>query len=151
MSMVNLSDIYDLISNLSREETQNYNDYMRNNPQDTQRTHDHILIQSIYGKILYQLEMMTDYSKLKEWMERKFGASPKTTIMYNGKTYTGHIFGNDDCYDGNEFFQYFLTEDALLKLYYHIPDGCTDFNAIDYSAPYKILADDAQYWIDYVI
>jgi len=59
--MVNLSDIYDLISNLSREETQNYNDYMRDNPQDTQRTRDHMLAQWIYNKILYQLEMMTDY------------------------------------------------------------------------------------------
>ena len=58
MTKVNLSDVYELISNLSREETQNYNDYMRNNLQDTQRTHDHILIQSIYGKILYMLDIM---------------------------------------------------------------------------------------------
>ena len=58
MTKVNLSDVYELISNLSRQETQNYNDYMRNNPQDTQRTHDHILIQSIYGKILYMLDIM---------------------------------------------------------------------------------------------
>ncbi len=58
MANVKLSDIYDLISNLSREETQNYNDYMRNNLQDTQRTHDHILIQSIYGIILYMLDIM---------------------------------------------------------------------------------------------
>jgi len=58
MTKVNLSDVYELISNLSRQETQNYNDYMRNNLQDTQRTHDHILIQSIYGKILYMLDIM---------------------------------------------------------------------------------------------
>jgi len=56
MTKVNLSDVYELISNLSREETQNYNDYMRNNLQDTQRTRNHILAQSIYNNILYQLE-----------------------------------------------------------------------------------------------
>ena len=61
MTKVNLSDVYELISNLSRQETQNYNDYMRNNLQDTQRTHDHILIQSIYGKILYMLDIKYNY------------------------------------------------------------------------------------------
>ncbi len=94
---------------------------------------------------------MTNYSNLKAWMERKFGASPKTTITYNGKTYTGHMYGNDECFDVNEFFQYFLTDDALLKLYYHIPDGCTDFNDIDCNSPYNVRAEDAQYWLDYVI
>ena len=95
--------------------------------------------------------MKKSNKELKTWMERQYGTSPKTTITYNGKTYTGHIYGNDECFEGNEFFQYFLTDDALLKFYYHIPDGCTDFNGIDYGAPYDVRADDAQYWIDYVI
>lgn len=52
MTDVKLSDIYDLINNLSRRETHNYNNYMQNNPQDMQRTHDHIVIQSTYCEIL---------------------------------------------------------------------------------------------------
>ena len=96
--------------------------------------------------------MMTDYSKLKAWMDHKYGeSSAEITITHNGKTYTGHIFGNDDCYDADEFYQYFLTEDALLKLYYHIPDGCTDYNSINYSAPYDVRAENVQYWLDNVI
>ena len=96
--------------------------------------------------------MMTDYSNLKAWMERQYGAShAETTITHNGKTYTGHIFGNDECYDGNEFFQYFLTDDALLRMYYNIPDGCEDLSNINYEAPYDVRVDDAQYWLDYVI
>ena len=95
---------------------------------------------------------MTDYSKLKEWMERQYGASHgKVTITHNGKTYTGHMYGNDECFNGDEFYQYFLTDDALLKLYYHIPDGCDDYSTIDYSAPYDVRVDDAHYWIDYII
>ncbi len=58
MKKVNISDVYDLISNLIHQETKNYNDYMRNNPQDTQRTRNHILAQSIYTNILYQLEII---------------------------------------------------------------------------------------------
>jgi hypothetical protein len=95
---------------------------------------------------------MTGYNNLKAWMDHYYGeSSEEITITCNGKTYTGHMYGNDECFDGNEFFQYFLTADSLLKMYYHIPDGCEDLSNIDYDAPYDVRADDAQYWIDYVI
>jgi hypothetical protein len=96
---------------------------------------------------------MTGYNNLKAWMDHYYGESPaEITITCNGKTYTGHMYGNDECFDGNEFFQYFLTTDCrLLKMYYHIPDGCEDLSDINYDAPYDVRADDAQYWIDYVI
>jgi len=55
MTDVKLSDIYDLINNLIRQETHNYNNYMQNNPQDMQRTHDHILRQSAYCEVLHML------------------------------------------------------------------------------------------------
>ena len=95
---------------------------------------------------------MTGYKDLKAWMDRKYGASSaEITITHRGKTYTGHMYGNDECFDGNEFYQYFLTADSLLKMYYNIPDGCEDLSNIDYSAPYDVRDADAQYWIDYVI
>ena len=96
--------------------------------------------------------MMTGYNELKAWMDRKYGtSSAEVTITYNGKTYTGHIFGNDECFDGDKFFQYFLTADSLYKMYYNIPDGCEDLNNINYDAPYDVRAEDVQYWLDYVI
>jgi len=96
--------------------------------------------------------MMTGYKEMKAWMDRKYGTSKaKTTVTCDGKTYTGRIYGNDECYDGNEFYQFFLTDTALLKLYYHLPDGCDDLNNINYDAPYKVQAEDAQYWLEYVI
>ncbi len=94
---------------------------------------------------------MTGYSDLKAWMDRKFGASRKTTITCNGKTYTGHMYGNDECFEGDEFYQYFLTDDALFTMYYNIPDGCEDLSNINYKTPYDVRAEDAQYWLDYVI
>ena len=97
---------------------------------------------------------MTGYNELKAWMEEKYGVSrTETTITFDGKTYTGHMYGNDECFAGDEFYQYFLTDNALLRMYYHIPEGCFDLgsDAIDYDAPYKVEDADAQYWIDYVI
>ena len=57
MKDVKLSDIYDLIIKLSRQETHNYNNYMKNNPQDMQRTQNHILIQSTYGEVIHMLNL----------------------------------------------------------------------------------------------
>jgi hypothetical protein len=97
---------------------------------------------------------MAGYSQLKAWMDEKYGVSKaETTITYNGKTYTGYMYGNDECFEGNEFYQYFLTDDALLRLYYHIPEGCYDLGsaAIDYDAPYDVAVDDAQYWISMIM
>lgn len=54
---INMNDsIYDLINSLYREEVNNYNNYMANNPGDNQRTKDHILISSTYCKILYSIK-----------------------------------------------------------------------------------------------
>jgi len=97
---------------------------------------------------------MTGYNELKAWMEEKYGVSKaETTITYNGKTYTGYMYGNDECFAGDKFFQYFLTDTELLTMCFKIPEGCTDLGsaAIDYDAPYEVCVKDVQYWIDYVI
>jgi len=97
---------------------------------------------------------MTGYNELKAWMEENFGVSKaETTITYKGKTYTGHMYGDDGCFVGDEFYQYFLTDTELLTMCFKIPEGCFDLGspAIDYDAPYRVCVEDAQYWIDYVI
>lgn len=49
-------NLYDLISSLYQKEVSDYNDYMSDNPDDEQRTRDHILISSVYGKILHAIK-----------------------------------------------------------------------------------------------
>ena len=96
--------------------------------------------------------MKKSNKEIKAWLERQYGeSSTETTITCNGKTYIGHMYGNNECFDGNEFYQYFLTDSALLRMYYDIPDGRTDFNDIDYNSPYDVRAENVQYWLDYVI
>ena len=56
MKKTTYNSIYDLISNLYREEVNDYNKYMNDNPDDKQRTRDHILISSTYCKILHSIK-----------------------------------------------------------------------------------------------
>lgn len=95
--------------------------------------------------------MKKEMESLKEWFEKEYGVSSETEIAYEGQTYTGYMYGNDECFDCNEFYQYFLTEDKLYKAYFQIPDDDADFGNIDYEHPYKLIDADAQYYIDYVI
>ena len=48
--------IYDLITRLYQEEVNDYNKYMRDNPNDKKRTRDHILTSSVYCKILHAIK-----------------------------------------------------------------------------------------------
>ena len=89
--------------------------------------------------------------ELKKWLEKTYGEAEATTIMYEGKAYTGYMYGNDECFSGNDFYQYFLTDDTLYKAFYSIPDGETDLGNLDYDNPVALQDADAQYFIDYVI
>lgn len=48
--------IYNLIVGLYQKEVNAYNKYMTNNPDDKQRTGDHILIISTYCEILHSIK-----------------------------------------------------------------------------------------------
>jgi len=58
MKKTTYNNIYDLINNLYREEVNDYNKYMNDNPNDKKRTRDHILISSTYCKILHSIKEM---------------------------------------------------------------------------------------------
>ena len=64
-------------------------------------------------------------------------------FTHDGQTIRGWMFGNDECFNGNEFYQYvFSVEGKLYRLYYSL-DGAdgeqiTDLSNVDYSAPYHM-------------
>lgn len=54
------------------------------------------------------------------------------------------VFGDDECYDGSEFYQWMLCKDNLYKAYYNLiqdedGDGYLDLDMIDYSKPYDVV------------
>lgn len=92
-----------------------------------------------------------DFKDLKAWFDAKYGESDLATIECNGKTYIGYMYGDDTLWDTNEFYQYFLTEDALYRAYFDVPEGETDMGNLDYDHACNLKDADAQYYIDYVI
>lgn len=76
--------------------------------------------------------------ELKNWLEQLYGKTVETEIEYEGKNLNGYMYGNDECYDWKDFYQYFLTENALYKAYYEIPEGETDLGNLDYYHPYYL-------------
>lgn len=95
--------------------------------------------------------MNKEFTALKNWMENQYGKIEQCTITFNSKEYTGYMYGNDECWDCNNFYQYFLTEDALYKAYFEVPEGCEDLGSLDYDNPIDLKDVDAQYFINYII
>ena len=73
-----------------------------------------------------------------------YGNGNHITINYDGKTYAGVMFGNDECYQMNEFYQLFLdtADHKLYQVYYDIPDyddASQALDMIDYNHPYDMV------------
>ncbi len=95
---------------------------------------------------------MKNYQVLKKWMESRYGESLETTVNYNGEQIIGIMYGNDECFDVNEFYQYLLTADGnLYKAYFDIPVDTEDLSNLDYENPYSMKEEDINYWIDFII
>ena len=90
-------------------------------------------------------------NELKLWLEKQYGKGTAATINYEGKQIVGTMYGNDECFDTNDFYQFLLTDNTLYKAYYEIPDGCEDLGSLDYNNPIDLRDIDMQYYIDYVI
>ncbi len=73
---------------------------------------------------------------VNDYFEGKEGTA--YTVTCKGKTLTGMMYGNDECFDGNEFYQMLVADGRVYWCYYEIPDGCDDFSDIDYTMPYRI-------------
>jgi len=83
-----------------------------------------------------------------EKLEKLYGAGTEYTIIdrnsdvitsYSCALIKGKIFGDDECWDRNDFYQYFVSDKGLMKLYYDV-DGSTDIEEqnIQYEFPDRI-------------
>lgn len=61
------------------------------------------------------------------------------TVTDGDITLSGVMFGNDECFDLDDFYQYLLTEDGnLYKCWYDTDDCDDDFGSIEYSVAESI-------------
>lgn len=90
---------------------------------------------------------------------RYYDEGEPSPVYCGGKSYTGWMYGNDECFEYNndindsEFYQLFVTVDGeVRKMYYEIPvdeDGeHLELDTINYDKPYRVGDDEAELWID---
>lgn len=85
--------------------------------------------------------------KLVDFLEDRFGSLtrfPEQELEVDGVKMTGvRVVGNDDCFDGNEFYQYVLGDETIYKAYFDMtnPETGEDYeelDQIDYTKAYRI-------------
>lgn len=80
------------------------------------------------------------YDKLCNKYGTNIWGIPERTLdvkAENGDYIIGAIFGDDECFEGNNFYQYVVTSDGIYKVYYD-DDNVTDVEDIDYSKATRI-------------
>lgn len=80
------------------------------------------------------------YDKLCNKYGKNIWGIPERTLNVtaeNGDYIIGAIFGDDECFEGNNFYQYVVTSDGVYKAYYDV-DNDTDIDKIDYSKATRI-------------
>lgn len=93
---------------------------------------------------------------LNKWLEKNYGELRKfplqklTVESENGdiENYDKiRIVGDAECWDGDEFYQYMVTDEKIYKVYYNVQTD-QDLDMIDYSKSYKIEDVTDQFDID---
>lgn len=73
-----------------------------------------------------------------------FGDFPITEIVFDGVTYSGRLVGNDECFDIDGFYQYFINfkNEKIYRMYYDTTneDGeeFESMDEIDYYSPISV-------------
>jgi len=83
-----------------------------------------------------------NYEKIKKQLEEKFGELISIITVTDGdSTYTGEMYGNDECFDiGHGFYQYLLTTEGVYKCYYDFDVNDEDsWENIDYDKADNIV------------
>lgn len=95
----------------------------------------------------YELAKEKIGSAIRGFLEKKFGALdnyPLDNLTVNGSVLTlVRVIGDNECFDGNEFYQYVLDDEKLYKAYFDIanPDTGEQYDAldnVDYTKAYRL-------------
>lgn len=80
----------------------------------------------------------------------KYGIPEHMTVTAeNGDYIIGDMFGWDECFDGNDFYQYVVTSDGVYKAYYDV-DNDTIIEDLDYSKATRIELIDFDDIVDFI-
>ena len=88
--------------------------------------------------------------KVESYLKERYGEGGEVKVEFEGKEITGVMYGDDECFEMNDFYQYLLTKDTLYKAFYEIPNDNDDLGSLDYENPTG-LEDVTEYYKEYVV
>lgn len=65
-----------------------------------------------------------------------FEVENEITVKCDGIEVTGIMFGDDECFEDDEFFQFIYSDGKIYKVFYDAEE--TDLDCIDYTEPYRM-------------
>ena len=78
--------------------------------------------------------------KLRKYFENMYGEGIPYSAVIDGVRYEGLRYGNDECFDIDQFYQVVVSGDKAYKFYYDADDAPNnDINNIDYDNPLDIV------------
>lgn len=96
---------------------------------------------------LFNKWLEENYGELRKFPLQKLTVEPENGDIENYDKI--RIVGNAECWDGDEFYQYMVTDDKIYKVYYNVqPDQ--ELDMIDYTKAYKIedATEDILYFLE---
>lgn len=84
------------------------------------------------------------YDLQKKALEVFYGEGREIEVNFEGKKIKGVMFGNDECFECDDFYQYLLTKEKLLLCFYNTEENGNqiELDHIDYTNPVKVLEGD---------
>ena len=61
-----------------------------------------------------------------EYFAKKYGKGEEIAVQAEGQEIEGLMYGNDECYEGDRFYQVLVTGDRVYHAYYTITDDVED-------------------------
>ena len=91
------------------------------------------------------------FADVKKYFDGRYNnASSEMTLTIDDKDVNGIMYGDNECWDVNDFYQYFIVDGKNgASIYYaYYSTGSTDVDNEDYIAIDEIDYDDPDYIVD---
>ncbi len=83
----------------------------------------------------------TDGEVFNDFFKERYGKGITMTVTAaDEKTISGLMYGDDECFNVNEFYQVLVSDGKVYECYYQLPndDDDGDLSNIDYEHPYRV-------------
>ena len=84
--------------------------------------------------------------EIKKWAEERYTHGKRLETVFIPENITvdervfedAIVFGDDECFDCGEFYQYMLHGEELYQVYYKVVEDVVDLSNLDYTKPCRV-------------